>query len=213
MVAFDDRVDAGRALVPLLADLRGRRDVVVLGVPRGGVPVGYEVARGLAVPLDVIVVRKLGVPFHPELAMGAIGEGGARVMDEAVLAQVRVSAAEIEDVAAREAAELDARVTGLRHGRPRIDLRGKVAVVVDDGVATGSTARVACRVARTLGAAEVVLAVPVGPAQTIADFPEADRVVCAITPRRFRAVGRHYRDFTPTTDEEVARLLDAASDS
>ncbi|GAA2100079.1 phosphoribosyltransferase family protein [Microlunatus panaciterrae] len=209
-MVFSDRVDAGRRLASRLQHLR-QDDVVVLGLPRGGVPVAYEVAMALRAPLDVIVVRKLGVPYQPELAMGAIGEGGARVLDSRVLAQARVSEDDLRRVETRERAVLEDRVTRLRRGRDRIDLHGRVAVVVDDGIATGSTARVACEVARHLGAARVVLAVPVGPADTVRHLPEADEVICVTTPLGFMAVGNYYRDFSPTSDEEVIALLDAAA--
>lgn len=209
MVVFADRVEAGRLLAERLEYLRGQ-DVVVLGLPRGGVPVAFEVAEALGVPLDVIVVRKLGVPFQPELAMGAIGEGGARVLNASVLAHTRVTEEELRTVEVRERAQLEERVSRLRKGRGRIDLTGRTAVIVDDGIATGSTARVACEVARHLGAAKVILAVPVAPADTVGDLPVADEVVCVSTPQRFMAVGYHYRDFSPTSDEEVVVLLDAA---
>ncbi len=161
MVVFADRVDAGRQLAARLGHLRAD-DVVVVGLPHGGVPVAAEVARALDAPLDVIVVRKLGVPFQPELAMGAIGEGGACVFDVDVLTHAGVSEDDIARVMERERGELAVRVARLRQGRARLDLAGRVAVVVDDGVATGSTARVACSVARQLGAAKVIVAVPVG---------------------------------------------------
>ncbi|GAA2166023.1 putative phosphoribosyl transferase [Humibacillus xanthopallidus] len=209
MVVFEDRVDAGTRLARELETLRGQ-DVVVLGLPRGGVPVASVVAEALDAPLDVIVVRKLGVPFQPELAMGAIGEGGVRVLDRNLVMRARVTDEEIEDVERRERAVLDARVDRLRRGRPRVDLHGRVAVVVDDGIATGATARVACQVARRLGAARVVLAVPVAPAHTAAHLPEADDVVCVSAPEHFRAVGAHYVDFSPTSDDEVVALLDRA---
>ncbi len=207
MVVFEDRTDAGRRLATRLEHLRGR-DVVVLGLPRGGVPVAFEVAEALEAPLDVIVVRKLGVPYQPEVAMGAIGEDGARVLDEDLVERAGISADQVRAVERREREELRRRVHLLRTGRARVDVSGRTAVVVDDGIATGSTARVACRVARHLGAARVVLAVPVAPADTLATFTEADEVVCLETPRHFMAVGAHYRDFAPTSDQEVARLLD-----
>ena len=156
MAVFADRKDAGRLLAARLEFLRGD-DVVILGLPRGGVPVAFEVAQALDAPLDVIVVRKLGLPFEPELAMGAIGEGGTRVLDAQVLRHAQVREEELEAVETHERGELEMRVGRLRRGRERIDLHGRVAVVVDDGVATGSTARVACQVARNLGAAMVVL--------------------------------------------------------
>ncbi len=210
MSIFEDRVDAGRQLGRRLAELRGQ-DIVVLGLPRGGVPVAFEVAAALDAPLDVIVVRKLGLPYQPELAMGAIGEGGTRVLEEHVLAHSRVSDLELAAVEGHERAVLENRVTLFRKGRTRQDLTGRIAVIVDDGIATGSTARVACRIARKLGAARVVLAVPVAPAETLASLSEPDEVVCLATPRQFSAVGYHYRDFSPTDDDEVVQLLDAAA--
>ncbi|GAA2743287.1 hypothetical protein GCM10009868_16440 [Terrabacter aerolatus] len=209
MVVFDDRVDAGRQLSQLLASLRDE-DVVVLGLPRGGVPVAAVVAESLGAPLEVIVVRKLGVPVHPELAMGAIGEGGVEVVDRDLLARAGVGPEDLATVERRERAVLDARVERLRRGRLRVDLHGRVAVVVDDGIATGATAKVACIVARQLGAERVVLAVPVAPARTVRELTEADTVVCVSTPERFRAVGEHYEDFTPTSDDEVVTLLERA---
>ncbi len=207
---FADRVDAGWQLAECLERFRGS-DAVVLGLPRGGVPVAYQVATSLDVPLDVIVVRKLGVPFQPEVAMGAIGEDGVRVMDERVLAQARVTDDEIAVVETRERAELASRLRRYRRGRDRVDLTGRTAIVVDDGVATGSTAKVACRIARFMGAAHVVLAVPVGAADTLQNFPEADEVVAVSRPEQFLAVGYHYIDFSPTSDDEVVVLLDRAA--
>lgn len=209
MAVFADRVDAGRHLAEKLGHLRGE-DVVVLGLPRGGVPVAAVVAEAINAPLDVIVVRKLGVPFQPELAMGAIGEGGSEVLDRDVLIHTRVSEDDIRAVERRERAQLDARVARLRRGRERTDVSGRTVVIVDDGIATGSTARVACDVARHLGAAKVILAVPVAPPETVGDFTEADEVVCVATPPQFMAVGYHYVDFSPTSDEEVIVLLDRA---
>jgi putative phosphoribosyl transferase len=210
MVLFADRADAGRRLAQRLEHLRAQ-DVVVLGLPRGGVPVAAQVAEALGVPLDVIVVRKLGLPFQPEVAMGAIGEGGMRVLDPDLIARAGVSNEELRAVERRERAELDARVLRLRGGRERVDLTGRVAVVVDDGIATGATARVACEVARGLGAARVVLAAPVAPTQVLRGTSGADEVFCVAAPDPFIAVGNHYRDFEPTSDDEVVRLLDAAA--
>lgn len=210
MVAFLNRADAGRRLGKRLAGLRGR-DVVVLGLPRGGVPVAFEVAKALEAPLDVIVVRKLGVPFQPEVAMGAIGEGNVRVLDPRTLSMARVSQEDLRQVERQERALLDSRVARFRQGRPRLDLRGRTAVIVDDGIATGSTAKAACQVARQLGAAKVILAVPVAPARAIVELKEPDDVVCLLSPQDFQAVGYYYHDFSPTEDGEVVQLLDAAA--
>lgn len=201
-----DRVDAGSRLAVRLGHLRGE-DLVVLGLPRGGVPVAAEVARALEVPVDVLVVRKLGVPEQPELAMGAIGEGGFRVLDAGGPALGRVTPARIAEVERRERAALDARVAVLRAGRPRPALAGRTAVVVDDGIATGSTVRVACLVSRHLGAARVVVAVPVAPRDVSAALLGCDELVTVARPSPFLAVGHHYVDFSPTTDDEVLRLL------
>jgi len=208
---FIDRADAGRRLATLLEHLP-RSDVVVVGLPRGGVPVAFEVARALGAPLDVIVVRKLGVPFQPELGMGAIGEGGARVVDERVVVAAGVSAEEFAAVEVRERAELERRVRRFRGERPPVSLAGRTVVVVDDGIATGSTARAACQVARAQGAARVVLAVPVAPPASIATLRrDADEVVCLETPARFFAIGQFYKDFTQTSDDEVVALLERAA--
>lgn len=206
---FADRRDAGRHLAAAVEHFRDD-DLVVLGLPRGGVPVAAEVARALGAPLDVIVVRKLGVPFQPELAMGAIGEGGVRVLDEGLVVRTGVSEESVRAVEQRERAVLEARVDALRRGHPHLSLRGRTAMIVDDGIATGATARAACLVARDLGAARVVVAVPVAPPDVSAEVLAADELVCTATPHGFRAVGNHYRDFSPTTDDEVTALLDAA---
>jgi predicted phosphoribosyltransferase len=206
---FRDRIDAGDRLAEHLAGLADR-PVVVLGLPRGGVPVAARVAHRLDAPLDVIVVRKLGVPGHRELALGAIGEGGARVLDAGLMARLGVRSEDVARVEAEERHELTERVGRLRGDHPPADLEGRVVVIVDDGIATGSTARAACRVARARGAAEVVVAAPVGPpeaAEALADA--ADQVVLVETPRSFGAVGAWYDDFRPTSDEEVAELLAA----
>lgn len=210
---FADRVEAGRRLARALQareDWRSQ-DVVVLGLPRGGVPVAFEVARDFAAPLDVIVVRKLGVPYQPELAMGAVGEDGARVINPEVLARSGVTAAGFAEVERRERAVVEAQVARLRQGRTRADLTGRTAVLVDDGIATGATARAACLVARQLGAARVVLAVPVAPLAAVRDFAEADAVLSVRTPDPFRAVGVHYRQFAAVSEDTVIDLLDAAA--
>ncbi len=213
MRLFDDRVDAGRQLAERLESLRGR-DIVVLGLPRGGVPVAFEVAKALAAPLDVLVVRKLGVPFQPELAFGAIGEGGeVRVINDAVVQEARLSRDDIDAVESEQRAELQRRSERFRGGRGRISLTGQTAVIVDDGIATGATAKAACQVARAQGASRVVLAVPIGAADTIERLaPYADEVVCLQTPEFFFAVGQGYRNFTQTSDDEVIALLDRARD-
>ncbi len=209
---FADRRDAGQQLAGLLGHLRGAADVVVVGLPRGGVPVAAEVAAALGAPLDVIVVRKLGVPYQPELAMGAIGEDGVRVINEDIMRQATVTPEQFAAVERDELTELERRAVRFRGGRPRISLAGKVTVVVDDGIATGSTARAACEVAAAEGASRVILAVPVAP-RGWADrlHGVADEYVAVDAPTSFRAVGGAYRDFTQTSDAEVVRLLDAAA--
>ena len=207
---FVDRVDAGRRLAQRLTHLRDE-EVVVLGLPRGGVPVAFEVAQALDAPLDVLVVRKLGVPFQPELAMGAIGEGGVRTLNADVVQTTGVTEAEVAAVEARERAELERRVELFRGDRPGIPLVGRTAVIVDDGLATGSTARVACQVAQAEGAARVVLAVPVGPPHTVAELrADADEVVCLGQPDGFVAIGMYYDDFSQTADDHVIALLEHA---
>lgn len=205
-VVFRDRVDAGRRLAARLADRSG--DVVVLGLPRGGVPVAAEVAAALGAPLDVIVVRKLGVPFQPEVAMGAIGEDGVRLLDQDLIERAGITPAEIESVERRERATLEARVARFRSGFERLDLAGRTAIIVDDGIATGATASAACRVARGLGAARVIVAAPVGGPDALRRVQGADEVVCLVQPRDFQAVGAHYRDFGQTPEAEVVELLD-----
>lgn len=208
---FHDRADAGRRLAERLRPLRGR-PVVVLALPRGGVPVAAEVAEVLGAPLDVIVVRKLGVPYEPELGMGAIGEDGVRVVDETTVRMAGVGEAQLAEVERRERAELDRRAGLFRSGRARVDLTGRTAVVVDDGIATGSTVRAACRVARSRGAARIVLAVPVAPAGWQAELGDtADEYVALTTPADLRAIGQFYADFTQTTDAEVLACLDRAA--
>jgi len=211
-MSFVDRSDAGRRLASRMLHLRGE-DVVVLGLPRGGVPVAAEVARALQAPLDVIVVRKLGVPFQPELGMGAIGEGDVRIVNPEVVAITHVTDAEIAAVEKRERAELDRRARRFRGDRRRTPLTGRTAVIIDDGIATGSTARAACQVAKAQGAARVVLAAPVAPPSACAALAaDADEVVCLETPRHFMAIGEWYQDFSQTSDAEVISLLRAAGE-
>jgi putative phosphoribosyl transferase len=206
---FANRRDAGRRLGAALRTLDLERPVV-LGLPRGGVPVADEVARALDAPLDVLVVRKVGVPWQPEVAMGAVGERGTVVWNDGVRRSARVADADLAALELRERAEVEARVARFREGREPVGLSGRTAVVVDDGVATGATARVACRIARALGAARVLLAVPVAPPEVVEDVPEADEVVCLVSPRAFTAVGMHYADFGQTSDREVVAILDAS---
>jgi len=208
---FGDRVDAGRRLAGRLEHMHGG-PVVVLGLPRGGVPVAAEVARALGFPLDVIVVRKLGVPFQPELGMGAVGEDGARVINPRIVAAAKVTAAELAAVEERERAEVTRRALLYRGGRPRVPLDGKVAVIVDDGIATGSTARAACRIARALGAARVVLATPVAPPGWQDRIGrDADEMIAVVTPTPFYAIGQFYADFSQTSDEQVVACLEQAA--
>ena len=208
---FRDRIDAGRRLARRLEEFRGS-DLVVLGLPRGGVPVAAEVARALAAPLDIVVVRKLGVPLCPELAMGAVGEGGVLVVDERVVALTGVTPEDLARVVRQERLELDARVARLRGDRPPIALAGRGAVLVDDGIATGSTARAACAVVRALGATRIVLATPVcSPESARRLAADVDELICLEAPRHFAAVGQFYADFRATEDEEVLALLDWAA--
>ena len=207
---FDDRRQAGRDLGRSLAQFRGP-DTIVVGLPRGGVPVAVEVARALDAPLDVLLVRKVGVPFQRELAMGAIGENGVRVRNEDVIRAAQVTAEEFQTVEREERAELERRVQRYRAEAPALDLEGRTVILVDDGLATGSTARAACEVARAHHAARVVLAVPVAPPETLTMLRDvADEVVCLQAPRPFGAVGQFYDDFSAVPDEEVVDLLRAA---
>jgi putative phosphoribosyl transferase len=204
---FRNRQDAGRRLADRLEALRDERPVVV-GLPRGGVPVAAEVASALDAPLDVIIVRKLGVPAQPELGMGAIGEDGVRVLNHTVVRAAGVPADAIDAVERRERAEVERRARRYRGDRARVSLDGRTVVVVDDGIATGGTARAAVQVARAQGARRVVLAVPVAPPDTVEEMRAvADDVVCVESPRGFAAVGQWYEDFTQTSDDEVVRLL------
>jgi putative phosphoribosyl transferase len=205
-------VDAGRRLGDALASLRSEAPIV-LALPRGGVPVAYEVARALGAPLDVILVRKLGAPGLSELAMGAIGEGGVRVLNQAVLRAAAVSDTELARVETRERAELERRAELYRAARPPVPLEGRTVIVIDDGLATGSTARAAIAVARAHGARRVVLAVPVAPPDVVNELASvADEVVAVETPPRLWAIGAWYEDFRQTSDGEVQRLLRAAAD-
>ena len=211
---YEDRRHAGAQLASRLGRYAGRDDVVVLALPRGGVPVAFEVARALEAPLDVFLVRKLGLPGYGELAMGAIASGGVRVLNDDVVSWYRIPADVIEEVVRREQAELERREGAYRDGRPPIELRNRVAILVDDGLATGSTMKAAVEAVRAHAPAKVVVAVPVGAADTCQEFSElADETVCARAPVRFAAVGQWYRDFSQTTDDEVRELLHGAPEA
>ena len=208
---FEDRTDAGRRLAHVLRRLRGQ-DAVVVGLPRGGIPVAFEVARELGAPLDVLLVRKLGVPWQPELAFGAVAEHGVVVLNEDVIEQTGLGAAQRQNVEQAQRAELRRQSDCFRRGRAPVPLTGRTAVVVDDGLATGATAEAACQVVRLLGATRVVLAVPVGAEHTVDRLRgAADQVVCLSSPRFFGSVGAWYRDFTQVPDAEVADLLHRAA--
>lgn len=213
---FADREDAGRLLAERLVERasqepRAFTDAVVLGLPRGGVPVAAEVARALHLPLDVLIVRKVGVPWHEELAMGAVGEEGAVVRNEDVVRAAGAGPAEFPAAEERRRAEVEQRATLFRGARAPVPLPGRTAIVVDDGIATGATMRVGCAIAVARGASRVVVAVPVAAPEALAELAGADEVICLLTPPEFMAVGLHYRDFGQTPDAEVIRLLDAAS--
>lgn len=205
---FADREQAGRRLAPALAEYRGARNAIVLGLPRGGVVTAAAIAEELGLPLDVLVVRKLGTPGQEELAMGAIGPGGIRVLNEDIVDSLRISDQQIEATTRRETAELERRESLFRQGQPPLELEGKVVILVDDGLATGSTMAAAVAVVRRHHPAKVVLAVPVAPIDTVERFePMVDDLVCVETPSPFYAVGNWYRDFTQVEDEEVVELL------
>lgn len=207
---FVDRRDAGRALASRLTTYAGRSDVVVLALPRGGVPVAYEVAEALGAALDLFLVRKLGTPGHPELAMGAIASGGVRVLNSDVVRWYGIPDSVIDAVAEDERRELSRRETAYREGRPPVPLEGKIAILVDDGLATGSTMRAAAEAVRQHKPSAVVIAVPVGAKDTCSALSDlADEVICARMPEPFSAVGQWYLDFSQTSDEEVRELLHA----
>ena len=212
VTAFRDRTEAGQVLAEKLRAYAGRDDVIVLALPRGGVPVGFEVARALGAPLDVFVVRKLGVPGHEELAMGAIASGGVRVLNQDVVHGMGIPEQVIEAVAAAEERELARREQLYRDGRPAPDVRGRIVILVDDGLATGSTMRAAVAALRELGPKRIVVAVPTASPVACAEFAEmVEEAVCAITPEPFYAVGMWYEDFSQTTDDEVRALLREAA--
>ena len=209
---FRDRTHAGQVLAKELQAYAGRPDVLVLGLPRGGVPVAYEVARALGAPLDVFIVRKLGVPGFEELAAGAIASGGVRVLNEDVVRAIPHAEEAIEAVTTRETAELERREHEYRDGRAAPELRDRVVILVDDGLATGATMRAAVKALRQSGAAKIVVAVPVGPPDTCHEIEEqADETICLTTPEFFQAVGQYYEDFSQTSDEDVRELLSQAA--
>lgn len=209
---FTNRAEAGELLAARLSALANRDDVIVLGLPRGGVPVGYEVAKALGVALDVFVVRKLGVPGHEELAMGAIASGDVRLLNDDVIDALGIPASVIDRVAEREHIELERREQLYRGSRPLTPLANKTVILVDDGLATGSTMRAAVTAVRHQQPATIIVAVPVGAPSTCSELSkDADQVVCLRSPEPFVAVGLWYRDFTPTSDAEVRTLLGRAS--
>jgi putative phosphoribosyl transferase len=209
---FRNRREAGRKLAEKLTSYAGRDDVIVLGLARGGVPVAYAVASHLRLPLDVFIVRKLGVPGYGELAMGAIASGGVRVLNEDVVSALQPHSERIvEAVTTREAAELERRELEYRGDRPPLEVRGRVVILVDDGLATGASMRAAAAALRQKEAARIVVAVPVGAPDTCEEFEkEVDETICAITPENFHGVGQFYEDFSQTSDDEVRELLAAS---
>ncbi len=209
---FRDRRDAGRTLAAQLARYANRPDVVVLALPRGGVPVGFEVARGLDAPLDIFLVRKLGLPGRQELAMGAVASGGTRVLNEPIVATAHISPEQVDAVTAREQHELSRQEARYRGDRPPLDIQGRTIVLVDDGLATGATMRAAAGALRRAGAARVIVAVPVAAEETCdALRPDVDEIICALTPKPFFAVSQGYEDFSETTDQEVIALIGRAA--
>ena len=210
--AFPNRSEAGQLLAEKLVNYAGRDDVIVLGLPRGGVPVAFEVAQRLGAPLDVFIVRKLGVPGFEELAAGAIASGGVRVLNEDVTRAIPHADEMIEAVTVRETAELERREQIYREGRPSPELRDRTVILVDDGLATGATMRAAVKALRQRGVAQIVVAVPVGPPDTCREIEqEADETICLSTPPFFQAVGQYYEDFSQTSDEDVRELLSQAT--
>lgn len=211
--AFANRTEAGRLLAEKLGKYAGRDDVIVLGLPRGGVPVAYEVAKRLGAPLDVFIVRKLGVPGFEELAAGAIASGGVRVLNEDVMRAIPHADEAIEAVTARETAELERREHEYRDGRPAPELRDRAVILIDDGLATGATMRAAVKALRQSAATKIVVAVPVGPPDTCREIEQqADETICLSTPEFFQAVGQYYEDFSQTSDDDVRELLSAVQE-
>lgn len=212
MMQFRNRIEAGQQLAKKLAKYANHPDVLVLALPRGGVPVGYEVAQALNAPLDVFVVRKLGVPGHEELAMGAIASGGVRVLNGEVVESLDIPDDVIDAVAARELRELERRERAYRDDRPAPDVQGRTVILVDDGIATGSTMKAAIEALRQLEAGRIVVAVPTAALSTVREMRrDVDDLVAVMTPADFSGVGQWYEDFSQTTDEEVRDLLERAS--
>lgn len=214
MKRFQNRTEAGRLLASKLKEYANRPDTLVLGLPRGGVPVAFEVAKALNLPLDICIVRKLGVPGHKELAMGAIASGGVRVLNYDVVSWLGISSKTIDEVAARELRELQRRDRAYRGDRPPLDVRDRTVILVDDGIATGSTMRAAITVLKSQQPQQLIVAVPVAPLETCNEIQaEVDKLVCLMTPEPFYAIGLWYEDFAQTTDEEVRELLAEQSTS
>lgn len=210
---YRDRTQAGKALAAKLRHYIDHRNLIVLALPRGGVPVAFEIASALHAPLDVFIVRKLGTPGHEELAMGAIATGGIRVLNEGLVRSLEIPEWVIAEVAAKEAVELERRELKYRHGKLPLNLSGKEVILVDDGLATGATMRAAVRSVKTQNPQRLIVAVPVSEKATCEEFlREVDEVVCGATPAPFQGVGQWYENFTQTTDDEVRRLLDRAAD-
>jgi len=211
-MVFQDRREAGRVLASRLMRYADRPDVLVLALPRGGVPIAFEVGEALRAPLDVFLVRKLGVPGHEELALGAIASGGVRVLNEGLVRSLAIPNSVLDEITAREETELRRRETAYRGSRPRQPIAGRTVILVDDGLATGASMKAAVAALRREGPGRIVVAVPVASADACDEFrQDVEEVVCAITPEPFRAVGAWYRDFSQTTDEEVRALLEQAS--
>jgi len=212
MALFKDRRDAGKQLAQELLAYAGRSDVIVLALPRGGVPVAYDVARALNAPLDIFIVRKLGLPGHEELAIGAIASGGIRVLNHDIVQGLKIPQTMIDTVTRQELQELERREGAYRGNRPPPDVRGRTVILIDDGLATGASMRAAVAALRAQNPARIVVAVPTAAPETCATFEsEVDEVICAMTPEPFYGVGRWYEDFSQTTDEEVRALLEEAA--
>ncbi|MCK9275166.1 MAG: phosphoribosyltransferase [Syntrophales bacterium] len=210
---FRDRKDAGRRLAAELFEYKNKKNVLVLALPRGGVPVGYEIARYLSAPLDVFLVRKLGVPGQEELAMGAVASGGIRVLNEDIIRALGIHTYQIDEIAAKEQTELERREQQYRGNKPDLEIKGRTVILVDDGLATGASMRAAVKALKLSMPSEIIVAVPTASPDTCEEFKsEVDKIICAETPSPFRAVGARYVDFSQTTDEEVRRLLKSAEE-